>query len=132
MIKRSNKKYSTTICLSSLCLFFSLMRTWECEVCITEGERLPIYIPFKWLNKHIIGAYLSSLTGLTSPRQTPNTHYMMLHWGVFPWLTIEVVPQGPYTIIKPQKEENTSLMGVQQHTMIIYIRISSEVTNTST
>ena len=31
-----------------------------------------------------------------------------------------------------QKEENTSSKGVQQHTMIIYIRISSKITNTST
>ena len=45
---------------------------------------------------------------------------------------MEVVPQGPYTIMTFQKEENTSLMGVEQHTVIIYIRIYSEVTNTST
>ena len=31
-----------------------------------------------------------------------------------------------------QKEENTSLMGVQQHTIIIYIIISYEVANTLT
>ena len=45
---------------------------------------------------------------------------------------MEVVPQGLYTIMTPHKEENTYSMGVQQHTMIIYIIISSEVTNTLT
>ena len=45
---------------------------------------------------------------------------------------MEVVPQGPCIIITSRKEGNTSPMGEQQHTMIIYIIISSEVTNTST
>ena len=45
---------------------------------------------------------------------------------------MEVVPQGIYTIIASQKEVNTYMMGVKQHTMIIYIKISSEVINTST
>ena len=64
-------------------------------------------------------------------REDPNTHYMMLHWGILPQLTTEVVPQGLDTIKTSHKEVNTSPMGVQQHTMIIYIIISSEVTNTS-
>ena len=45
---------------------------------------------------------------------------------------MEVVPQGLYIIKTSLKGVNTYPMGVQQHTMIIYIRISSEVTNTST
>ena len=45
---------------------------------------------------------------------------------------MEFVPQGIYTIKTSRKEENASPMGVQQHTIIIYIRTSSEVTNTST
>ena len=57
---------------------------------------------------------------------------MMLHSGIFPILTMEVVPQGPYKIMTSQKEENTSPMGVKQHTMIIYIIISFDATNTST
>ena len=68
---------------------------------------------------------MSSLTGLTSPKEAPNTHYMMLHWGPLPQLTTEFVPQV-LDIVK------TSRKGVQQHTMIIYIKVSSEVTNTST
>ena len=42
MIKSSNKKYSVAIYLSSF-VYLSLMQTWECEVCINEGECLPIY-----------------------------------------------------------------------------------------
>ena len=45
---------------------------------------------------------------------------------------MEVVPQGLDTIKTFQKEVNTSPMGVHQDTMIIYIRIYSEVTNTLT
>ena len=37
---------------------------------------------------------MSSLTRSTSPRETPNTHYMMLFWGLLSQLTMEVVPQG--------------------------------------
>ena len=44
----------------------------------------------------------------------------------------EGLPKGLETIHKSQKEENTSPMGVSQHTMIIYIKISSEVVVTST
>ena len=79
-----------------------------------------------WLGRPV------SLTGLTYPRETPNTHYMMSHCGLFPRLTTEVATQGLDTINTSHKEENTSPMGLQQHTMIIYIIISSEVTNTST
>ena len=50
--------------------------------------------------------------------------------GLFPRLTTEVVPEGPYTITTSRREENTSTMGVKNHTMIVYIRIYSEVTNT--
>ena len=74
---------------------------------------------------------MSSHMGPTSPRETTTTYYMMLHWGLLSRLTTEVVPQGLYTIMTSQKEANTSPMRVQ-HTMIIYIRISFEVTNTST
>ena len=45
---------------------------------------------------------------------------------------MEVVPQGLDIIKTSQKEVNTSPMRVQQHTLVIYIKISSEVTNTST
>ena len=75
---------------------------------------------------------MSSLIGLTSPRKNPNTHYMMLHWRLFPQLTMKVVPQGLDTINTSCKEINTYPMRVQKHTMIIYIKISSKVTNTST
>ena len=75
---------------------------------------------------------MSSLTGLTSPRETPNTHYMMLHWGLLLRLTTEVVPQGLHTIKTSRKGVNTFPTGVQQHTMLIQIRIFSEATNTST
>ena len=96
------------------------LRVWV----VYKWGRLPPYLyPFNSLTKHTTGAYMSSLAGPTSPRETPSTHYMMLHWGLLPWITTEVVPQGLDTI-------KTSLMGVQQHTMIIHIRISSEVTNT--
>ena len=75
---------------------------------------------------------MSSLIGLNSPREAPNTHYMMLHWGLLPRITMEVLCQGLDTIKTSHKKVNTSPMGIQQHTMIIYIRISSEVTNTPT
>ena len=45
---------------------------------------------------------------------------------------MEVVPQGLDTIKTSHKKVNTPPMGVKQHTMIIYIEISSKVTNTST
>ena len=130
MIKSSNKKYSSAIYLSS---FVSLshvnLRVWG----VYKWGIVPPYLyPFNSLTKHKTGAHMSSLTGPTSPRETPNTHYMMLHWGLLPRLTTEVVPQGLDTIKTSRKEANTSPMGVQQHTMIIYIKISSEVTNTST
>ena len=45
---------------------------------------------------------------------------------------MKIVTQGLDIIKTSHKEENTSPMEVQQHTMIIYIKISSKVTNTST
>ena len=75
---------------------------------------------------------MSSLIGSNSPKETPNTHYMMLHWALFPRFTMKVVPQGINKIKTSLKWVNTSPMGVQQHTMKIYIIISFEVTNTST
>ena len=98
---------------------------------INEGGCLPIYTLQVTDLLHDWGGPVT-LIGTTSPRETPNTHYMMLHWGLLPRLTTEVVPQGLDTIKTSRKEENMSPMGVQQHTMIIYIRISFEVTNTST
>ena len=38
--------------------------------------------------------YMSSHMGPTYPRETTITYYMMLHWGLLPQLTSEVVPQG--------------------------------------
>ena len=74
---------------------------------------------------------MSSHMGTTSPRETKITYYMMLHWGLFPQVTMEVVPQGIDMIKTSRKGVHTSPMGVQQDTMIIYIKIYSEVTNTS-
>ena len=100
-------------------------------MCINKGENLPINIFQVTALLHDWGR-LVSLTRSTSPRETPNTHYMILHWGLLPRITTEVVPQGLDTIKTFHKEVNTSPIGVQQHTMIIYFRISFEVTNTST
>ena len=128
MNKTSNKKSPAANYLSSLSLSHANLS--ECEVCINEGGRLPIYTFHVTDQIHDWGQIVS-LTGPTSPIVIPNTHYMMLLWGLFPRLTTEVVPQGLDTIKTSCKEENTSLMGVQQHTMIIYIKISSDVTNAS-
>ena len=68
----------------------------------------------------------------TSHRENPKIHFIILNWGLFPQLTTKVVAQGLDTIKTSRKEANTSPMGVQQHTMIIYIEISSKVTNTKT
>ena len=57
---------------------------------------------------------------------------MMFHWGLLLQLTMEVVLQGLYIIMASRKEVNRYSIGVQQHTMIIYIIISFEVTNTTT
>ena len=56
----------------------------------------------------------------------------MLHWRLFPQLTMNVVPQGLDTITTSRKEVNTYPMGVEQHIVIIYIRIYFTVTTTST
>ena len=53
---------------------------------------------------------------------------MMLQWGLLNRLTMKVVPQGIDTIKTSCKGVNKSLMGVQQHAMIIYIIIYFEVT----
>ena len=70
---------------------------------------------------------MSSHMGPTSPRETTIIYYMMLHWGLFPRITMEVVPKGLDIVKTSRKGVNTSPMGLQQHTMIIYIRISSEL-----
>ena len=41
---------------------------------------------------------MSFLTGPTSPKENPNTHYVILHWGLLHRLTMKVVPQGLDTI----------------------------------
>ena len=51
----------------------------------------------------------------------------MSHWGSLPRLTTEFVPQCLHTVKASHKEEKKSPLGAQQHTMIIYIIISSEV-----
>ena len=132
IIKPSNKKYSTVVYLSSLdSLSLSLMRTWVSVRCVYMRESASLFISFKWLTFRWLNQPVT-LRGPTSPRETPNTHYMMLYYGLLPRLTTEVVPQGLDTIKTSHKGVNTSLMGVQQHTMIIYIRISSEFINTLT
>ena len=73
------------------------MWTWECVVCIDEGENLPIYT-FHVIDQIHDWGWLVSLTELTSPRETLNTHYMMLHWGIFPRIIMEVVTQGLDTL----------------------------------
>ena len=94
------------------------MNLSECEVCINEGGCFLIYTNQVTGLLHDWGR-LVSLTGLTSPKETPNTQYMMLNWGLLPRLIMEVVPQCLDTINTSRKEVNTSLMGAQQHTMII-------------
>ena len=103
----------------------------ECEVCINEGGLFPIYTNQVTELLHDWGKPLSRI-GLTSPRENLKIHYMLVHWGLFPQLATEVVPQGIYTIMTSQKEINTYSMGVQQDTMIMHNIIYSEVTNTST
>ena len=114
-----------------LWLSLSLMHLRECVWSINGEECLPIYTNQVTDLLHDWGQPLT-LTGSTSPIEFPKIHYMMFHWGLFPWLTAEVVPQGIYTILTSWKEENTYMMGLQQHTMIIYIRIYYEVVNIST
>ena len=46
---------------------------------------------------------MSSHIKPTSPRETTIAYYMMLHWGLLPQLTTEVVPQGLDTIYKSHK-----------------------------
>ena len=124
MEKPKYKKSLATLSLSSCEL------EWM-SVCLNEGGNVLIYTHqvsdlITWLGQNL------TLEGSNSPRETPKVHFIILKWGLLPRLTMKVVPQGPYTIITSQKGENTSLMGVQQHTIIIYIRISFKFTNKST
>ena len=66
-------------------------------------ESTSLLYPFKSLTKYKNWAYMSSHMGHTSPRETTITYYMMLHWGLFPRLTIKVVPQGLETIQTSRK-----------------------------
>ena len=68
----------------------------------------PYLYPFMSLTKYNAQAYMSSHMGPTSPRETKITYYMMLHWGLLPRLTTEVVPQGLDTIM-------TSHKGIKTH-----------------
>ena len=82
MINPNNKISSSYLSLlPSLSLSHVKLRV--CEVCINEGEHLPIYTFHVTDQIHDWGR-LVSLTGPTSPRETPNTHYIILHWGLFP------------------------------------------------
>ena len=131
MEKTNKKKSFSAIYLSSFSLSLSSCKLEWVWVCINEGGNLPIYtlqvidLP-RWLGR------LLTLTRIISPRETLKVHYIILYWGLLPRCIIEVVPQGPYTIITSWNEGNTSPMGVQQHTMIMPIIISSEVTTTTT
>ena len=77
---------------------------------------------------------MSSLTGLTSLRETPNTHYMILHWGLLPQLTMEVVPQGLDTIKKYRKEvkhiqwryNNILNLQIHQHMHTLFLSLLEE------
>ena len=84
------------------------------------------------ITKYNIQAHMSFHMGPTTPRETTSTYYKMLHWGLLPRLTTDIVTQGLDTIYTFRKVVTHIPNGVQQHTMIIYIRISFEVTNTST
>ena len=98
MIKSSNKKYSAAIFLSSYdCL--SLSNSLESVWGVYKLGRAPTYLyPFKSLTKYKTQAYMSCHMGPTSPRETTSTYYMMLHLGLLPRLTSEVVPQDLDTI----------------------------------
>ena len=114
-------------------LSFSLSNALESVCGVYKWGRVPPYLyPFKSLTKYKTRAYMSSHMGPTSPRETKITYYMMLHWGLLPWLTTEVVPQGLDTIKTSRKGVTNIPNRVQQHTMIINIKISSVVTNTWT
>ena len=62
------------------------------------GRAPPYLYPFNSLTKYKTRAYMSSHMGPTSPRETKIKYYMMLHWGLLPRITMEVVPQGLDTI----------------------------------
>ena len=74
------------------------------EACINEGECLPIYTLLShWPNIRPEPTCHLTWGPLTSPRETTNTYYMMLHWGLLPRLTTEVVPEGLDTIYTSRK-----------------------------
>ena len=53
-----------------------------------------------------------------TPKEAPNTHCKMLHWGLLPRLTTEVVPQGLDAINTSHNEVNTSPMGFNTSTLL--------------
>ena len=130
MRKPNKKKSSAAIYISFLSLSLTSCELEWVWVCLNEGVHLPIYTLQVTDLKHNWGWPLI-LTRLTSPRETPKAHYNILYPGLLPRLTTEVVPQGPYITMASRKEANTSSMGVQHDTMIIYIRMSFEVTITT-
>ena len=85
IIKSNNKKYSTDLSLSPS-LSLSYANFSKCEVCINELGCLPTYTNQVSSLLHDWGWHVT-LTGMTSPRETPNTHFMMLQWGLLPRLT---------------------------------------------
>ena len=81
-----------TVSLSLSCALESVLDVYK-------WGRVPPYLyHFKSLTKYKTRSYMSSHMGSTSPRETTNTYYMMLQWGLFPRLTMEVVPQDIDTI----------------------------------
>ena len=68
------------------------------QVSINEGGKVPIYTFQVNDLTHDWGKSIALIV-LNSLRETPKIHYMILHMILFPKLTMEVVPQGPYTIM---------------------------------
>ena len=98
MIKSSSKKCLATIFLFSFdCL--SLSNALESVLGVYKWGREPPYLyPLNSLNKYKTWSYMSSHMRPTYIGETTITYYTMLHWGLLPQLTTEVVPQGPDTI----------------------------------
>ena len=66
---------------------------------VYKWERVPPYSYHSMpLTKDSIRSYVSYHMGPTSSTKTTSTYYMMLHWGLFPRLTTDLVPQGLDTI----------------------------------
>ena len=61
-------------------------------------ESASLFIRFQVTDQYKTRAHMSSHMGPISPRETTITYYMMLHWGLLPRLTTEVVPQDLDTI----------------------------------